>query len=261
MLPRGRMQALFLVDTGDLAQPLPDACIVVLSELNHEFRLHAANSASNNSLNIFLKMNKNDPDQPPTHRLPFSQNACKRALHLVKVACPHQPLKHQEIPRGNAPLHEPQCKIEESPNASSPASQQPDLAPGFRPSQQTHESVGFVRPTPADFDSQDDKPRSATRAHQIGVTVLLRSPSSGKSDPIFVRSSSSNGAITMEGADECCVHRQLGASEQRQPIDDNFQSPAIPAMWFVEIQIVHESVGCDTASCLTTDASGHFSTA
>ena len=32
----------------------------------------------------------------------------------------------------------------------------------------------------------------------------------------------------MEGADDCCVHRQLGASEQRQPIDDNFQSPAIP---------------------------------
>ena len=159
MLPRGRMQALFLVDTGDLAQPLPDACIVVLGELDHEFRLHVAKQIIRSRV-FFFEDEQERTSSPTTYsQTTFSQKACKRALHLVKVACPHQPLKHQEIPRGNAPLHEPQCRIEESPNASSRASQQPDLAPGFRPNQQTHESLGFVRPTPADFDSQDDKPR------------------------------------------------------------------------------------------------------
>ena len=85
----------------------------------------------------------------------ISQKACKRAFHLVK-RWRDQPLEAQEVQGSSAPLLEPQCRTEESPikdACSALPSQQPDLALGLHSHQQTHESLGFSRPTPTDFDT------------------------------------------------------------------------------------------------------------
>ena len=110
----------------------------------------------------------------------FSQKAgktCDPPREGVSPSAPEAPRSSKrECATARATMQERREPQRRRQACSALASQQPDLAPGLCPGQQTHESLGFVRPTPTDFDPQDDKPRSGTGAHQLGVTDLFRSP-------------------------------------------------------------------------------------
>ena len=91
------------------------------------------------------------------------------------------------------------------------------------------------RPPASDFNNQNHQTRSGSTPNKFWISPFLSTFCHGNNHSLVV-GCTSPGAIAMQGTHQCRVHRQLGPSEQWQPVHCHFESASIGCDGCVEVQ-------------------------
>ena len=117
------------------------------------------------------------------------------------------------------------------------------------------QSPRLFDPSPQDYGLT---PRSGfcqkARVGQLGVGSLLPTP--GRPRLLHPRGRPGDAQnVTMQSRHEGGVHRQLGASEQKQPVCQDLDSSSVLGIWSCQVKISEHGIRDHSAACLPADAS------
>ena len=111
-----------------------------------------------------------------------------------------------------------------------------------------------VNTTAAHFASEDHKPSSPARTHQLWVSSFFPPSCCCQGDSIMLGRTTSSCPVRAHRAHQRGVDDQLHSSKQGKPISHDFKSSAVKGLlWNGQVQITDHDIRSDPRARLTTD--------
>ena len=123
---------------------------------------------------------------------------------------------------------------------------------GFGLGKQSNEIRGFVAPTAAGFESQDDQP-ATSGLEKFRVSAFLTPAGCMESCPGVGACTAATLPVPCQRGDKGGVDGQLSSAPKVEAIGNDFDASVILTGDLCQVEVCHPGVGCDPCPCFSAD--------